>query len=321
MKNFNLIKTGIILSIMMAFGFVSCSNDDDIIEPKVETITSVQDLKGTWEVKELSTDSRDTEITFYDDYIYFGDFKTVRGRWSLLSPKGMNLFENISVENNVVYGKLQLSNGAIERYRKLNLNEEMIDLAENWSKSEKEIFEVISLMNDTLKIRALSRDGKSYIEETLTKKIPIKIEEIKTETLKGTWYSNTIKDEDIDIRWVINIDNDRMDKYIQTKNGDIWEDLKVTFFTCYGIEYSNRIINGKVISRLGALSDFLSLGSLSIEWKKILEQRKQEHDVLKIIGFEGEKLKMKLLEKEESQELTFEKGKQIEMLEIKTSWK
>lgn len=145
---------------------------------------------------------------------------------------------------------------------------------------------------------------------------------INNETLKGTWYSNAVKNkENQNIRWVINIDNNRMDKYIQYKNGDVWKDLEVTFFTCYSSQYSNRVITGKVISRLGALSEFLSLGRLSLEERAILKQRKQEHDVIKIIDFVGKKLKMELLEKEEAQTLTFEKGKQVKMLEIKTSWK
>lgn len=314
MKNFNVTKTGIVLVvIIMAFGFVSCSKDE-VIEPAIQY--TIKQLSGTWEAKNLSTKDSSVQVIIDENTLNFWDFKKVKGQWSLLAPKGMNTFKNISIKNNVVYGKLQLSNGAIERYRKLNLNKEMIDLAESWSNNEKEIFKIISIDKNTMKIKALSRDGKSYIEETLTKKAPV-----KTETLKGTWYSNSIKvEEDNEIRWVINIDNDRMDKYIQAVNGDGWDMLRTNFFTCYRIQYNKQVITGKVIDRIGAISKFLS-GGLNKEMKKILEQRKKEHDAIKVIGFEGEKLKMELLEKEEAQVLTFEKGEQVKMLEIKTSWK
>ncbi|WP_439185380.1 hypothetical protein [Carboxylicivirga taeanensis] len=130
---------------------------------------TLDQLQGTW----LLTSSTDTnhlpEVEIIDNVLNFGAFKKVSGQWSWLAPDGMNSFA-ITLKNNILSGRLMLSNGAIDRYRALNLNKEMIDLAEAWSKQEREIFQVLSVDAKQLVIKALSRDGQYYFSVTLTKK-------------------------------------------------------------------------------------------------------------------------------------------------------
>lgn len=144
---------------------------DEITKYKMltsEKSYSIEQIKGTWIAKDKSSKDKQVQIIFYDDVIYFGDFKKVQGQWSLLAPEGMNSFR-YTIKGNIVYGKLELSNGAIDRYKKLKLNKAMIELADKWSKENAEIFQIISISGNTMKIKALARNGKTYIEETITK--------------------------------------------------------------------------------------------------------------------------------------------------------
>jgi len=132
-------------------------------------IYTLSQLQGTWILTSSTDINHLPQITINDDDLFFGDFKMVRGQWSLLAPEGMNSFA-ITLKNNKVSGKLKLSNGAIDRYRSLNLNKEMIDMAESWSKEEREVFQIIKLSEKQLVIQALSRDGKYQFRVSLAKK-------------------------------------------------------------------------------------------------------------------------------------------------------
>ncbi|MBI9063884.1 MAG: hypothetical protein JEZ14_18015 [Marinilabiliaceae bacterium] len=143
---------------------------EEIKKYKVLTpVYTSNQLKGTWVLTSSTDTGHEPQITIDDDGLYFDDFKKVQGQWSLLAPEGMKLFA-ITFKNNIVYGKLKLSNGALDRYRSMNLNKEMLDLAESWNKEEREVFQVLKLDEKQVVIKALSRDGKHYFNVTLTKK-------------------------------------------------------------------------------------------------------------------------------------------------------
>lgn len=139
----------------------------NILTP-AEIYTKAQ-LQGIWMLTSLSSIDNPVQLSFTDDNLNFSDFKKVQAQWSLLVPNGMNSFK-FTIKNNIVSGKLELSNGALDRYRSLNLNKEMIDLAESWTKEEREIFQILKMTEKSMIISALSRNGKDRTVVFLNKK-------------------------------------------------------------------------------------------------------------------------------------------------------
>lgn len=89
---------------------------EEIKKYKVLTpVYTSNQLVGTCVLTSSTDTGHERQLTIYDDGLYFGDFKKVQGQWSLLSPEGMKSFA-MTFENNIVYGKLELSNGALDCY-------------------------------------------------------------------------------------------------------------------------------------------------------------------------------------------------------------